>query len=69
MSSAALIVPRPGMLALRPLLVAIAPLAVNRFPNKLAPKVSNRIPRTPPCCYFASFLILWLTPFMNKLDF
>ena len=28
-------------------LVAIAPLPANRFPNKIAPKVPNKIPRSP----------------------
>ena len=56
------------MLASPPLLVVIAPLHVNKFPNKLAPKVPNNIPRNPPFCYFASFLIVLLAPFINKPD-
>ena len=46
----------------------IAPLPENRFPNKLAPKMPNNIPRSPPFYSFASFLIVSLTPFNNKTD-
>ena len=46
----------------------IAPLPENRFPNKLAPKMPNNIPRGPPFYSFASFLIVSLTPFNNKTD-
>ena len=28
--------------------------------------MSNNIPRNHPFCSFASFLIVWLTPFINK---
>ena len=38
------------------------------FPNKLAPKLPNKIPRNLPFCSFASFLIVSLTPFINKPD-
>ena len=41
---------------------------VNRFPNKLASKVPNKIPENPPFCLFASYLIVSLTPFINKPD-
>ena len=46
--------------------VLIVPLPVNRF---LAHKLPNNIPRNPPFCYFASFLIVSLTSFINKPDF
>ena len=44
------------------------PLPVNRFPYKLAPNVPNNIPRNAPFCYFASFLVVSLTRFINKPD-
>ena len=44
-----------------PSTVVIVPLPVNRFPNKLTPKMSNKIPGNPPCCYITSFLIVLLT--------
>ena len=34
------------------------PLPANRYPSKLAPKVSNEIPINPTLCPFSSFLIL-----------
>ena len=46
-------------------------LPVNRFPNKLAPKVSNNIHnilRNLPFCSFSSFLIVLLAPFIYKPD-
>ena len=46
----------------------IVPLPVNRFPNKLAPNVPNNILRSATFCSFASFLIVSLTHYMNKLD-
>ena len=46
----------------------IIPLPVNRFSNKLAPKVPNNIPKNPPFCSFALFLIVSLTPFINKAE-
>ena len=51
---------------LSPVLNVLFP--VKRFPNKLAPKVPNNIPRNPPFCYFASFLNALLTPFVYKPD-
>ena len=48
--------------------VLILPLPVNKFPNKPALKVPNNIPRNPPVCFFASFLTVSLTPFINKPD-
>ena len=59
--SSALIAPSPAL---------ITPLPANIFPNKLAPNVPNNIlserstQRT-----FASFLIVVLTPFINKSDY
>ena len=44
----------------------IVPLPVNRFPNKLAPYVPNNEQRK--FCFFASFLIVSLTPFIYKPD-
>ena len=49
-------------------LALIVPLPVNKFPNKLAPKVSNNIQRNPPFYPFAPFWIVSLTPFINKPD-
>ena len=46
----------------------ILTLPVKRFPDKLAPKMSNNISKNPPFCYFASFLIVSLTPFTNNPD-
>ena len=51
-----------------PSLVLIVPLPVNRFPNKLGPNLPNNIERNLPFCYFASFLIVLLAPFVNKPD-
>ena len=48
--------------------VLILPLPVNKFPYKPALKVPNNIPRNPPVCFFASFLTVSLTPFINKPD-
>ena len=41
------------------------PIAVNRFPNKLATKVPYKVPENIPFCSFASFL---LTPFIKEPD-
>ena len=38
-------------------------MLINIFPNNLAPKVPNNIPRNPHFCSFASFLIVSLTLF------
>ena len=46
----------------------ITPLPVNRLPNNLAPNVPNEIPKNPPFCSFASFLIVLLTRLINKPD-
>ena len=52
--STALIVTSPAL---------IVPLLANKFPNNLAAKVSNNIPRDSPFCSFPSFLIVSLTPY------
>ena len=57
--SPALIVPSPDL---------IVPLPVKRFPNKIAPRGPNNIPRKPPFLSFASFLIVSLTPVINNPD-
>ena len=36
--------------------------------GRIVTKVPNNIPRNPPFCSFASFLIVLLTPFINKPD-
>ena len=41
------------------------PLVVNRFPNKLVPKVPHNIPKNLPFYSLASFLIIW---FINTSD-
>ena len=51
---------------LLPALIVILP--VNRFPNKLAPNVPNNILKNHPFCYFTSFVVVSLTPFINKLN-
>ena len=56
--------PWPALIISSPAL--ITPLPVNRFPNKVAPKVPINILRNPPFCSFASFLIISLTYFINK---
>ena len=46
----------------------ITPLPANRFPNKLAPSVSNNMLRNSSLCYFALFLVASLPLFINKAD-
>ena len=46
----------------------IEPLPANKFLNKLVSNVPNNIPKNLPLCYFTSFLIVSLTPFINKAD-
>ena len=48
-----------------PTLIVPVPVG-NRFANKVAPNVTNNIPTNPPFYYFASFLIVSLTHFINK---
>ena len=47
----------------------ITPCPDNAFRNQLAANVPNNIPRNPPFCYFASFSIASLIPFIIYLDF
>ena len=44
--SHALIVPLPAL---------IVPLPVSRYPNKLAPKIPNNIPKSPSFCFLPHF--------------
>lgn len=44
----------------------IAPLDAKIFPAKLVLRVPNTTPRNPPFYSFASFSIVWVTPFINK---
>ena len=39
------------------------------FPNKLAPKVTNKIPKNPPFYSFVSFSIVSVTPLNKMLEF
>ena len=64
-----LIVPSHLLVAVAPSSTLFALLPINKFPNKLAPKVPNNIMRNPPFCSFASFLIVRLTPFVNEPDY
>ena len=57
--STVLIVSSPALIVL---------LTVERFPNKLAPKVPNNIPKNLQFCYFALCLIVSLTPFIKNPD-
>ena len=43
------------------------PFPVNKFPNKLVPKVPNDKLKNPLFCYFLSFFIVLVTPF-NKIS-
>ena len=61
-----LIFPSQGLIALS--LALIAPLPANRFPNKVAARVSINMPKNPTFYYFAAFLIVSLTPFIKKPD-
>ena len=51
-----------------PLPSLIVPLSVKKISNKLVPNFSNNIPRNPPFCSFALFLIVLLTLYINKPD-
>lgn len=42
-------------------------LPADMFYNKLVPLVYNNIPKCPPFCYFTSFSVVLVTPFINKL--
>ena len=61
-------VPSPALIASHPWLETMLLLPVNKFSNKLGLKVPNNIPRNPPVYSFVSFLIVSLTPFINKQD-
>ena len=54
----------PGLIFPWPALILT--LLVKIFSDKLAPTVSNNIPRNPSLCYFGSYLIVSLTPFINN---
>ena len=51
-----------------PSAVLISPSSVNRFPNKVAPKLPNNISSNLSFYSFASLLIVWLKRFINKPD-
>ena len=53
-------------LFLKPALAILFP--ANKFPNKLAPKVSNYILKNPPFRSFVSFIIVLVTPFSKILE-
>ena len=61
-------IPSPlALLATLPSLARIIPFPpVNKFPNKLAPKVPSHILKNPPLCSLVSFSIVLLTAF-NKI--
>ena len=44
------------------------PFPINKFPNKLAPRVPNNILKNPPFCSFVSFSIVLVTPFNKILE-
>ena len=48
--------------------VLTMPFPVNKFPNKLAPRVPSNILKNPPFCYFISFSIVLVTPFNRTLE-
>ena len=48
--------------------VVVTTIPANTFPNNLALDVLHKMPRNPPFCYFVSFLIVLLKPFINKPD-
>ena len=65
--SPALILPSPALIVSLP--APIVSLSVKSFPNKLSPKVPNKIPRNHLFSYFTSCLIVSLMPFINNPDF
>ena len=72
-SCPALFIPVPGLFtASHPLLIPLpavfTPFAASIFPNKLAPNVPNNVARHPAFCYFVSFSMVGVTPFINKLE-
>ena len=68
-SSPVLIVPSPALITLFLGILTFNSSPVNRFSNKLASNVPNNVLRNPTFCYFASFLIVLPTRFINKPDF
>ena len=57
----------PLLLASRPSILAFAPLPANRFLNKLAPEIPNNVLQIQHLLFFfASFLIVLLTSFINE---
>ena len=51
-----------------PVSALTVPCPVDKFPNKLAPKVPNNILKSPPFYSFVSFLIILVTPFSKKFE-
>ena len=41
-------------------------MSADIFPNKKAANIPNSIPKMPPFCYFALFLFVLETRFINK---
>ena len=64
--------PEPALTILFPFLFPERALAIpfpaNNFPNKLAPKVPNKIFKNPPFCSFVLFLIVLVTLFSKILE-
>lgn len=50
-----------------PALIKFVP--INIFCNKIALNAPNNILKNPSLCFFASFLFVLVTAFINKLDF
>ena len=67
-SCPALIVPLPALVAPRPGILALTPLPVNRFHDKLAPNVPKNMLRNRSFCSFASFQTISLTFLINEAD-
>ena len=65
--------PVPGLTIPFPFLFPVPaltiPFPVNKFPNKLAPKVPIKIFKNPPFYSFVSFFIVLVTPFHKILEF
>ena len=55
----ALSIPFPFLFLYPALIIAFS---INIFPNILAPKVLNNVPKNPPFCHLVSFLIVLVTP-------
>ena len=52
----------------RPETALAIPFPANKFPNKVAPKVSNNVLKNPPFYSFVSFFIVLVTPFSKILE-